>query len=477
MKDIVLVYDDTTSVNNRIKTIIGNKSFGSMVLKRKKLYERVEELTKSIKSNIIFKKVKSKEEFNIITNYPNETIFFHLVSNAAITNTDEFITILEKLKYVNETTIIKYNQNTIGAIFADKESYLQAIEEYKNIKNLDFLKNNVIETNAFINLDDYNNLLMYISGGFDARYFNSIQGDNYTVTKKSTDKKKMKMEYSYYWLIPEEMKSWMVMPYDYKEEKEYASYKMERMPMTDIAIRWTHEAIDIEEFKKIMDKIFYFFSIRKSKKISKEEYIKSLDELYITKLDKRIEKLKQLEEYKKIAKLIQSGTKYNSIDEIVEEYKDLYNKSKTQLNRQKEFVSIIGHGDVFFANMLYSKEVNLLRLIDPKGALTKEELWMNPYYDIAKLSHSVCGNYDFFNTGAYDISLNKDMEFELNIHFDNSTYKEIFKKYLEDAGYDYKLVRIYEASLFLSMLPLHIDNLNKTFGFILNAINILKEIK
>lgn len=477
MKDIVLVYDDTTNVNNRIKTIIGNKSFGSMVLKRKKLYERVEELTKSIKSNIIFNKVKSKEELNIITNYPNETIFFHLVSNAAITNADEFITILEKLKYVNETTVIKYNQNTIGAIFADKESYIQAIEEYKNINNLDFLKNNVIETNAFINLDDYNNLLMYISGGFDARYFNTIQGDNYTVTKKSTDKKKMKMEYSYYWLIPEEMKSWMVMPYDYKEEKEYASYKMERMPMTDIAIRWTHEAIDIEEFKKIMDKIFYFFSIRKSKEISKEEYIKSLDELYITKLDRRIEKLKQLEEYKKIEKLIQSGTKYNSIDEIVEEYKDLYNKSKTQLNRQKEFVSIIGHGDVFFANMLYSKEVNLLRLIDPKGALTKEELWMNPYYDIAKLSHSVCGNYDFFNTGAYDISLNKDMEFDLNIHFDNSIYKEIFKKYLEDAGYDYKLVRIYEASLFLSMLPLHIDNLNKTFGFILNAINILKEIK
>ena len=38
--------------------------------------------------------------------------------------------------------------------------------------------------------------------------------------------------------------------------------------------------------------------------------------------------------------------------------------------------------------MLYSKEINLLRLIDPKGALTEEDLWTNPYYDIAKLSHS-----------------------------------------------------------------------------------------
>ena len=31
MKKIVLVYDDTIEVNDRIKTIIGNKSFGEMV--------------------------------------------------------------------------------------------------------------------------------------------------------------------------------------------------------------------------------------------------------------------------------------------------------------------------------------------------------------------------------------------------------------------------------------------------------------
>ena len=40
MKKIVLVYDDTIEVNDRIKTIIGNKSFGEMVLKREKMYSR-----------------------------------------------------------------------------------------------------------------------------------------------------------------------------------------------------------------------------------------------------------------------------------------------------------------------------------------------------------------------------------------------------------------------------------------------------
>ena len=37
-------------------------------------------------------------------------------------------------------------------------------------------------------------------------------------------------------------------------------------------------------------------------------------------------------------------------------------------------------------------------------------------------------------------------------------------------------VRIYEVSLFLSMLPLHMDNPYKVLGFILNARKIMEEI-
>ena len=51
------------------------------------------------------------------------------------------------------------------------------------------------------------------------------------------------------------------------------------------------------------------------------------------------------------------------------------------------------------------------------------------------------------------------------------TIQDIWK-YSEDLS-----VRIYEASLFLSMLPLHMDNPHKVFAFILNAKNILEEIE
>ena len=386
------------------------------------------------------------------------------------------VLLLKKLPFVKENIEV-VSSNTIGFIFSEFDKYKNFLENYQYNKNFaDYVDFDKMNLNSFLNILNYNNFLTYISGGFDSRYFNSLKGDNYTVTKKSADIKKMKMEYSYYYLIPEKMRNWMVMPFDYKEEENYAQYTMERLPMTDLAIRWTHQAINQDEFINILDKTFYFINLREKKVVSKEEYKSCADKLYLSKVDERIEKLKQSKEYDKLNNFIKSGTCFNGIDDIVKLYKEKYEKITSKIYKQKEYISVIGHGDVFFANMLYSKEINLLRLIDPKGALNENDLWTDPYYDVAKLSHSICGNYDFFNTGLYDILIDNSMNLQLNIHFNNKKYVEIFKKFLKENGFDYEIVRLYEASLFLSMLPLHIDNLHKVLGFVLNAVKILEEL-
>ena len=73
--------------------------------------------------------------------------------------------------------------------------------------------------------------------------------------------------------------------------------------------------------------------------------------------------------------------------------------------------------------------------------------------------------------------MSEDFTPELEIAFDNTPYVEIFKRRLQQSGFDWLSVRIYEASLFLSMLPLHMDNPLKVLGFILNVKKILKEIE
>lgn len=103
-------------------------------------------------------------------------------------------------------------------------------------------------------------------------------------------------------------------------------------------------------------------------------------------------------------------------------------------------------------------------------------MWTNPYYDVAKLSHSICGKYDYFNNDMVDISIGDDLQLELDFHFENKEFINVFRNKLEESGFDYWLVRIYEVSLFLSMLPLHADNPFKVLGFIINARDIIREI-
>ena len=105
-----------------------------------------------------------------------------------------------------------------------------------------------------------NAFLNFITGGFDARFFNALLGDAYTVTKKSSKKEKIKSEYNFYYWLPDNMKMWFVMPFDYKEEKDFASYTMERYHMTDIAIRFVHGAVDEAEFKDILDKLDFVYN-------------------------------------------------------------------------------------------------------------------------------------------------------------------------------------------------------------------------
>lgn len=278
----------------------------------------------------------------------------------------------------------------------------------------------------------------------------------------------------FYRLIPDDMKVWFVMPFNYQETNKDASYTMEHLHMTDLAIKWVHGSIDHDEFDEILDKYFYFFTHRHAKICSEEKYKKTSNELYIEKVYKRIEQLKSCKEFESIEKILSIKDGYH-LDSLVKKYFFLKDKIESKVDLPN--VTVIGHGDPCFSNTIYNKSTKTLKFIDPKGALQEDELWTNPYYDISKLSHSICGKYDFFNSGLFDIHITDRFELNLEIPFDNCEYIALFKSKVEMYGFNFWLVRLYEASLFLSMLPLHIDNPHKILGFILNAKQILEEIE
>ncbi|MFT3982534.1 MAG: hypothetical protein QM697_01395 [Lachnospiraceae bacterium] len=468
MKKIIVIYDDSRKPNQEIKNITGKKSFGNTIFKRISLKKRMEALLLKEPVVLRFLEEEALKGQKELTGSDVKQVVFRLFSDFGIASKSSLGILLDKACYVNKNYRVVCDGRTAAVIYTDYGQYLAAQDEQTAES---FEK---IETDVFVDLSNVSHFRQFITSGFDARFFNALSGDNYTVVKRSNNAEKLCAEYEFYALLPDEMKMWFVMPFDFKEEDKIASYTMQRYHMTDLAIRYVHGAITEEEFGDILEKLFHFIRTRKQKQVLAEEYEQAAEALYIGKVERRLQRLKELPQFDSIEALLKAGTNYNGIDAVFEAYKQIY--GEITAGRHFQTVLVVGHGDLCFSNILYGREASLLKLIDPKGATDEASLYMNPYYDLAKLSHSICGSYDYFNSGLFEIELDEHMRFRLTVDCDNEHYIRIFKEYLKNNGLDYRLIRLYEASLFLSMLPLHIDREKKVFAFLLNALNILEEL-
>ncbi len=463
VRNVAIVYDDTRKPGREIAVITGNKSFGETIYKRQTLRERVAGVFCRLPYVTGFYDKGARE----LANIKNTHVILYY-SDFGIAKTEGLETIVYKAGYAHENYKITHNNRIACVIFKDENAYFTAAPS-------DYDTYTEIVSDAFTDMSEVGNFRSFITGGFDARFFNSLTGDEYTVVKSSPKKNKIKAEYTFYSLLPDDMKQWFVRPFDYSEDEANASYRMQRYSMTDLAIRYVHGSIRLEEFKAILGHLFYFLSHRKAETVTGMEYEAEAKRLYVSKVYERIGQLKEDPQYHKIARLIEALTPYSDIDGIVARYVNLYDKIRSGMTF--EHIKCISHGDMCFSNILYSNSDSLLKMVDPKGAMTEEELYMDPYYDVAKLSHSVCGYYDYFNSDLFEITVDSNMTARVRVDADNRQYVELFRDILGEYGMDLVLIRLYEASLFLSMLPLHMDRPQKVFGFIINALAILDSLE
>lgn len=480
VKKIVVIYDDRVEPNASVQQITGGKTFGDTIFKRKTMLLRFTEFLSRFdfvsEFFTIEKSTTTEEILEYMMHISAETAVIHLFSNFGIKKEEDFSILLKKACFINQRIGVVVEHKLAMGLFPSISDYIGFIKEKTETPSLEHMNpEDKLAVDCMIDLGKVNQFLQFITGGFDARFFNALEGDDFTVTKKSANKKKIKKEYQFYHLLPDNMKIWFVMPFDYQENEHFASYTMERLHITDVAIRWIHKAMDSEEFEELLNRLFFFLKNRNKKQVTKEEYQAVEEQLYVTKVRKRLAELQKNDYYHTFEAYLTNGTKYQSVESVFEWYERLYAQVMKRCQNPSELV--IGHGDLCFSNMLYHKETKTLRLIDPKGAFTEEELWTNPFYDVAKLSHSICGKYDFFNSGLYDIKIQNDCGINLKVDFDNSMFLSVFKQKLQEEGFDYLQIRLYEASLFLSMLPLHMDNPQKVFAFLLNALTILEEVE
>lgn len=480
-KDTLLIFDDREIVSGDVRNLVGHRRYGEIVFKRKTLIQHfIDAMPIQVSNNFIhLRNADDLSELRRTLETSSESTAVCVVAGrAGFRQLQHLNQLMERMPYAEEDFIDRLYKPLI--IFLQNAHFLvenwsafavnplhkwdrawQGFQRVRSIEPLD--------------LSNIRDFLSFTCDSTATRHFNEVQIDTYFYTKRSTDKRKMLAEYSFYNFVPESMRPWLIQPFDYQDEGERASYKMMRYYLADAALQWVHGAFESDTFEPFVERILFFLASRPQQLRNKEDVACVAKKLFVDKLKERVREFLSIERGRGINDLVKSAAPRLELNNQVERYLRLYDR------HQKSFEQpylVVGHGDPCFSNILYDQQRYLLKLIDPKGAISQDEIWTHPLYDLCKISHSVMGDYDFINNGLYEVGFTEESALKLNLtQNDMSSLKQLFLKSIVAQGYNAKSMRLGEASLFLSMLPLHIDHPKKIMAFLVTAGKILDEIE
>lgn len=154
---------------------------------------------------------------------------------------------------------------------------------------------------------------------------------------------------------------------------------------------------------------------------------------------------------------------------------DLIQKSTPYLPVKGSTATLM-HGDFCFSNILYDFRTDRIKVIDPRGITTDNQLsiYGDIRYDIAKLSHSILGMYDWIIADTHELVITGN-ELKLSIpHFKKleSTQKIFLKLIAEQFNLTHSEVYAMQIHLFVSMLPLHADQPDRQDALLANAFRL-----
>jgi hypothetical protein len=335
----------------------------------------------------------------------------------------------------------------------ESSDLLDIIVALNSRRRLDFMAMEWIDTGHEINYADARKKLI------SSRSFNAITVDNHTgiLTKKSRNSEKLGQETRYVGMLPIELQAMyprifqggsegMVQMeyYGYPNLSEYQLYRAIE-PMW-----WSRIFEGLEHSIKVMGK--FTFSIGKE----------AFDQFYLDKTLNRIAHyhsgLHQDDVFIAGDSIIVNGQACKNInllkDAIANRVKGLY--------REDDFC--VMHGDLCFNNILYDTVSDTIKLIDPRGSFGEHcvGIYGDRKYDLAKLMHSTIGHYDYIVNNLFRLSeTGSEVNYVFPLRDNQSTLDKLSEELLVSLGYDKKDILFIVGLLFLSMCPLHTDNVQR----------------
>ncbi len=313
-------------------------------------------------------------------------------------------------------------------------------------------------------------------GLFSTRKFNNLQVDAVrgTITKTSTRKQKLLDEANWYRSLPDELAVYAPRVFRVEEKEDSVSVEMEMYGYPNLAESFLFGSGSFEDWHRIISALMDVHA--RLEQYTQPSDVEELKEIYISKTHKRLAEIPACAS--KVYAMMQddgmiiNGRHYRNFPLLREK---LESAIKGLLNYDRR---TIVHGDYCFSNILFDPMHYIFKLIDPRGRFMKQTIYGDPRYDIAKLRHSIVGRYDFITAGLYRLRETRNGAYEFYVSAPPAAAKlqESFDEMSQAAGYCLSDIRLIEALIFLTMIPLHRDDESRQQVFYLTAIQKLNDI-
>ena len=427
---------------------------------------------------------------NNLTELVDKENSFVLISQK-FDNPENWCVITQKDQKINEIfdkekNLVKNDGHFVlvgGYFFNDAELLRQILEDIDKEKKLEissiikkYKNENDVTAELSEQWHDVGHLENYFSTKqflLKARYFNSLEFDDLAkiVTKKSKNKEKLINEINWYKKIPKEISKLVPKILD-SDVSDNPYIKLEYIKYPTLADIWLYSNFSSDFWVKIIDDLFEI--IHKFNRYYEDVTIQEYNSIYFEKTIQRIDELiKSNDLFKEIFHenfILINGKKFKNWPVIKDEIKLKIN------GLHKKGDNCLIHGDLCFSNILYDSKNKNFKLIDPRGKWG-QGISGDIKYDIAKIRHSVVGGFDTITNGLYSATYDEKNGVKFDI-YEPKNYQVICQKLDSQIKQNWNLdeIKMIEGLLFISMLPLHKDNLENQFAFYSIGIQRLNEI-
>ena len=301
-----------------------------------------------------------------------------------------------------------------------------------------------------------------------ARSFNSIEIDEQRgiLKKKSENKEKLVNEIRWYLRIPNKLQYLLPRVYDYSLDLTDPYVSMEYYGYHTL-----HESLVFGDLPLVKWQAIFQKLLLTGERIQFEA---ALRDIYLQKTFDRLDMMRNEPDFHSFFE--------NTITINEKEYRSLneYLKMLPQLIEKLVVYTFTGqfniiHGDLCFANILIEDTYDFIRVIDPRGKFGTFDIYGDARYELAKLMHTLEGKYDFIIEDMFDIDvIGNTIEYHVHKQIDNITnvFLDVFRESIDNI----QAVRLIEATLFLSMIPLHSDYKQRQFAMLATGVMLLEQV-